>query len=404
MTPQQRHKLDASLARRHRAEARFRLYGKLAIGLALAVLAYLFYTIITPGISGFIQHQVRVEITQTLVLQSGGNDQKLVAEALRAHFPAQSDAGARRSTAGLLSLSSSYLVHRELEGQSLPAMVWLPLSDPADQYLKGKDVPMLAATQREQLAALEASGDIRARFNTHFFSRGDSREPDLAGFAGSMVGSFFTLVICLGLSFVVGVMSAIYLEEFAPKNRITDLIEVNINNLAAVPSIIFGLLGLAVFLQFFGLPRSSALVGGLTLSLMILPVIIISARVSLKAVPPSIREGARGLGASPLQVVAHHVVPYAMPGMMTGAILGLARAIGETAPLLMIGMVAFVADVPRHFLDPATVMPVQIYIWAGSPELGFVEKTSTGIIVLLSVLMLMNAAAIWVRRKYEIKW
>ncbi len=404
MTPEQHARLEASLKRRHRAEARFRWYGRSAIGVALAALAYLFYTIITPGIPGFIQHQVQVTISDELVTQSNGNDQKLVADALRTYFPALESAADKRAAASLLSLSASYLVHRQLEGKTLPQDVWLPVSDPADQYLKGRDVPMLSDTQRQQLATLEDQGHIRATFNRHFFSRGDSREPDLAGFAGSMVGSFFTLVICLSIAFVIGVMSAIYLEEFAPKNRFTDLIEVNINNLAAVPSIIFGLLGLAVYLQFFGLPRSSALVGGLTLALMILPVIIISARVSLKAVPPSIRDGARGLGASPVQVVAHHVVPYAMPGMMTGAILGLARAIGETAPLLMIGMVAFVADVPRHFLDPATVMPVQIYIWAGSPEMGFVEKTSTGIIVLLGLLMLMNAVAIFVRRKYEIKW
>ena len=218
------------------------------------------------------------------------------------------------------------------------------------------------------------------------------------------MGSFFTLIITIGLSFPIGVAAAVYLEEFAPRNRWTDLIEVNINNLAAVPSIIFGLLGLAIFINFFHVPRSVPLVGGLVLTLMTLPTIIISSRAAIKAVPPSIRDAAIGVGASPMQVVLHHVLPLAMPGMMTGAIIGMAQALGETAPLLMIGMVAFIVDVPGGFTDPSTVLPVQIFLWADSPERAFVEKTSAAIMVLLAFLIVMNALAVILRKKLERRW
>ncbi|MCW5207599.1 phosphate ABC transporter permease PstA, partial [Desulfobulbus sp. US2] len=241
-------------------------------------------------------------------------------------------------------------------------------------------------------------------FNTTFFQAGDSREPELAGIRGAVMGSLFTLLVTLVLSFPVAVASAIYLEEFAPKNRWTDLVEVNINNLAAVPSIVFGLLGLAVFLNFFGMPRSSPLVGGLVLSLMTLPTIIIASRASLQAVPPSIREAALGVGASKMQTVFHHVLPLAMPGMMTGTIIGLSRALGETAPLLMIGMVAFIVDVPASITDPATGLPVQIFLWADSPERAFVERTSAAILVLLTVLISMNGLAVYLRMKFERRW
>ncbi|MCI5113975.1 MAG: phosphate ABC transporter permease PstA, partial [Candidatus Electrothrix sp. AX1] len=233
---------------------------------------------------------------------------------------------------------------------------------------------------------------------------GDSREPELSGIKGALTGSLFTLLVTLLLSFPVAVAAAIYLEEFAPKNRWTDLVEVNINNLAAVPSIVFGLLGLAVFLNFFGMPRSSPLVGGMVLSLMTLPTIIIASRASLKAVPPSIREAALGVGASKMQTVFHHVIPLAMPGMMTGTIIGLSQALGETAPLLMIGMVAFIVDVPGSVTDPATVLPVQIFLWADSPERAFVERTSAAILVLLMFLISMNGVAIYLRRKFERRW
>jgi len=251
---------------------------------------------------------------------------------------------------------------------------------------------------------LRESGDLRLGFNHRFFTNGDSREPELAGILGAALGSAYTLLITLAICFPLGVATAVYMEEFAPENRWTDLIEVNINNLAAVPSIVFGLLGLAVFLNFFGLPRSAPLVGGLVLSLMTLPTIIIAARVALRTVPPSIREAAYGLGATPLQVIQHHVLPLSLPGILTGTILGMARALGETAPLLMIGMVAFIVDVPSTPLDPATALPVQIFLWADSPERAFVEKTSGAILVLLAFLILMNASAVWLRRRTERRW
>jgi len=251
---------------------------------------------------------------------------------------------------------------------------------------------------------LEADGRIERSFNWLFFTSGDSREPELAGIRGAIVGSALTLLVTLVLCLPVGVLAAIYLEEFAPKNRLTELIEININNLAAVPSIVFGLLGLAVFLNFFHLPRSAPLVGGLVLALLVLPTIIIAARAALKAVPPSIKEAALGVGASHQQAVFHHVLPLAMPGIMTGTIIGMAHALGETAPLLMIGMVAFIVDVPQHVTDAATVLPVQIYLWSDLPEVAFKAKTAAAIIVLLVFLFLMNGLAIYLRKKFERRW
>ncbi len=254
------------------------------------------------------------------------------------------------------------------------------------------------------LERLKAEKKVEARFNWAFFSSGDSREPELAGIRGAIVGSALTLLVTLGLCLPIGVLAAVYLEEFAPKNRFTDLVEVNINNLAAVPSIVFGLLGLAVFLNFFALPRSAPLVGGLVLALMSLPTIIIAARAAIKAVPPSIREAALGVGASHQQAVFHHMLPLAMPGIMTGTIIAMAQALGETAPLLMIGMVAFIVDVPGSFTDAATVLPVQIYLWSDLPELAFRYKTAAAIMVLLAFLFVMNGAAIYLRKRFERRW
>jgi phosphate transport system permease protein len=287
----------------------------------------------------------------------------------------------------------------------------LPLADDSDMLFKGfipRDVAeserRLKDSQIAWLDALEERGLVRRAFNTTFLTSGDSREPELAGVWGAVVGTALTLLVTLSLCFPVGVAAALYLEEFAPKNRWTDLIEVNINNLAAVPSIVFGLLGLAVFLNFFGLPRSAPLVGGLVLALMTLPTVIIAGRAALKAVPPSIREAALGVGASPVQTVLQHVLPLALPGILTGTIIGMARALGESAPLLMIGMVAFIVDVPSGLTSPSTVLPVQVFLWADSPERAFVEKTSAAIMVLLAFLILMNLAAVLLRRKYEQKW
>jgi phosphate transport system permease protein len=280
-----------------------------------------------------------------------------------------------------------------------------------DQYLKGHidgNLPESARSLSNQDLAwidqLKSRAGLDLHFNSGFLTGGDSREPEQAGVWGAVVGSLFTLLVTLLLSFPIGVAAAVYLEEFALRNRWTDLVEVNINNLAAVPSIVFGLLGLAVFLNFFGMPRSAPLVGGFVLSLLTLPTIIITARAALKAVPPSIREAALGMGASKLQMVMHHVLPLAMPGILTGTIIGMARALGETAPLLLIGMVAFIVDIPHGLTDPATALPVQIFLWADSPERAFLERTSGAIIVLLLFLVVMNATAVIMRNRYERRW
>ncbi|MEM7250542.1 MAG: phosphate ABC transporter permease PstA [Pseudomonadota bacterium] len=289
--------------------------------------------------------------------------------------------------------------------------IWVPADDDIDMLSKGhidRELPAderrLKDNPRAWYDALGADNRVERRFNRTFFTAGDSREPELSGIRGALMGSALTLLVTLVLSFPIGVGAAVYLEEFAPKNRWTDLIEVNINNLAAVPSIVFGLLGLAVFLNFFELPRSAPVVGGLVLSLMTLPTIIIASRAALKSVPPSIREAALGIGASKMQTVTHHVLPLAMPGMLTGTIIGMAQALGETAPLLMIGMVAFIVDIPTSPLDPATALPVQIFLWADSPERAFVERTSAAIMVLLAFLILMNAAAVLLRKRFERRW
>jgi phosphate transport system permease protein len=289
--------------------------------------------------------------------------------------------------------------------------VWLPASGDADMFFKGaiaRDIPektrRINDRQIAWLDALEEDGALRKRFNVTFFTTGDSREPEQAGIWGAIVGSTLMLLVTLILSFPMGVTAAVYLEELSAKSRWTDFLEVNINNMAAVPSIIYGLLGLAVFLNVMHLPRSAPVVGGIVLALMTFPTIIIATRASLKAVPPSIREAARGLGASPVQVVLHHVLPLAMPGIFTGTIIGMSRALGESAPLLMIGMVAFIVDIPQGPFDPATALPVQIYLWADSPERAFVEKTAAATLVLLVFLVVMNATAVILRRKFEKRW
>lgn len=401
MTNQQ--KIRSSLARRHRAEFRFRLYGRLAIGFAVCMLAYLMWSIFTPGVTGFMRHEVKLAIAPA-------EDQYIATgNAVRQLAPDATDTLTRRELNKLIGTFASFEVRDALEQGRTE--VWVPLSDVADQLLKGKINAALPEAERpitdRQLAWLDAwqqQGLVQYDFNSNFFTSGDSRAPEGAGFLGSILGSLWLLLVCMAAALPVAILAAIYLQEFAPKNRFTTALEVSINNLAAVPSILYGLLGLSVFLQVFGMPRSSALVGGFTLAMLILPVMIIAARAAIAAVPSSMRDAAVGLGASPIQAVKHHVLPYALPGIMTGTILGVARAIGETAPLLMIGMVAFVADLPRHPFDPATAMPVQIYLWASSPELGFIEKTSAGIIVLLAILMVLNAVAIAIRNRYELRW
>jgi phosphate transport system permease protein len=412
--------VNRGLKKRYRAERRFRSYGLLAIVASMVFLSVLFISIIGKGYTAFEQTFMELNVffdPETLNTQSlaTADYQSLVKKSLSAMFPAVQGRQAKRMLYSLVSPGASFqlrdvvLTHPDIIGQTLK--VWVPADDDVDMLIKGHFNRQVPEGERrlkdEQLAwidRLSAEGKIKKKFNTAFFTGGDSREPELAGIRGAVVGSFFTLAVTLFLSFPIGVAAAVYLEEFAPRNRWTDLIEVNINNLAAVPSIVFGLLGLAVFLNYFELPRSAPVVGGLVLTLMTLPVIIIASRSALTAVPPSIREAALGVGASKMQMVAHHVLPLALPGMLTGTIIGMARALGETAPLLMIGMVAFIVDIPRGLMDAATVLPVQIYLWADSPERAFVERTSAAIIVLLAFLIIMNAAAVILRKRYERRW
>ncbi|MBW2442879.1 MAG: phosphate ABC transporter permease PstA [Deltaproteobacteria bacterium] len=412
--------VNRGLSKRYRAERRFRLYGLLAIAASMIFLSLLFISIIGNGYTAFQQTFMELEVffdPQVLDEQSlaTADYQGLVKKSLREMFPDATGRRDKRNLYGIVSSGASFqlrdmvLTQPEIIGQTLN--VWVPADDDVDMLIKGHFDRQVGEGERrlgdKQLAwidQLSAEGKIKKNFNTTFFTSGDSREPELAGIWGAVAGSFFTLVITLLLSFPIGVAAAVYLEEFAPKNRWTDLIEVNINNLAAVPSIVFGLLGLAVFLNFFGLPRSAPVVGGLVLTLMTLPVIIIASRSALTAVPPSIREAALGVGASKMQMVAHHVLPLALPGMLTGTIIGMARALGETAPLLMIGMVAFIVDIPAGFTDPSTALPVQIYLWADSPERAFVERTSAAIMVLLAFLITMNAAAVILRKRFERRW
>ncbi len=505
------------LKARYRAEWIFKALGLGAIGVSVGFLLFLFITIFVQGLPAFTHNFVALplELNQqslggqdgiTKATISGADYDAIVRNAIRAQFPDVSGRSVKRALSGLISPGAPVLLREALiadpERLNEPQSIALPLSDFADQYLKGQISPSIfhpgegrlsiemnedsaqisgsdfaaglestgadgeITLSREtpslllyagggvfKLETLEgnsatasilfplASGEtapitdwrvrlievpeanrkfsdqeivwtdilverklVQAKFNTLFFTRGASREPEMAGILGAVVGTALTLIVTLALSFPLGVATAIYLEEFAPRNRLTALVEVNINNLAAVPSIVFGLLGLAVFLSVFGLPRSAPLVGGMVLALMTLPTIIIASRAALHAVPPSIREAALGIGASKMQVVVHHVLPLAMPGILTGTIIGMAQALGETAPLLMIGMVAFVVDIPGGFTDPATVLPVQIFMWADFPEPAFQQRTSAAIMVLLAFLVVMNALAVVLRKQFEKRW
>jgi phosphate transport system permease protein len=493
---------DAMVARRYRAERRFKLYGIAAIAVTAVFLVLLFADILVKGLPAFIENRITlpVKIDQAAIDPGNSKDPKVIRagdfdapirEAFRALFPDVTSRADRKKLMGLLSsgaaddFRSMVMSNPALIGQD--AKVPVLLSDDADQYLKGRQTgvekyegqgTMTAVAEGDKFklttdaATLPQPGDIirmnggafrilsvgngallaeqltapksldpaasgawnilrftvpesnrrvddqEALWLEHlkeqgvaesgiawrFFTSGDSREPELAGIRGALMGSILTLLVTLFLCLPIGVAAAIYLEEFAPKNRLTQLIEVNINNLAAVPSIVFGILGLAMFLNFFGLPRSAPVVGGLVLALLVLPTIIIASRAALRAVPPSIKEAALGVGASHQQAIFHHVLPLAMPGIMTGTIIGMAHALGETAPLLMIGMVAFIVDIPSSFTDAATALPIQIYLWSDLPEIAFQSKTAGAIVVLLLFLFVMNAAAILLRKRFERRW
>ena len=417
-------KRRANIRKRYRAEKRFKAYGVAAVSFGMLCVLLLFTDIISKGWGAFQQTYVQLQVhydAEYLGIADPADPEQvraanfsgLVKSNLRELFPEYTTRKEKRSLYGLVSsetglnLRNRLIQNPQLLGQK--ETLWLLADDDVDMHIKyavgtDRQIGKIDPLQRVIVEQLYADGQIEKRFNWLFFTNADSREPELAGIKGAVLGSVLTLVVTLLLSFPVGVAAAIYLEEFAPKNKITDFIEVNINNLAAVPSVIFGLLGLAVFINFFGVPRSVPLVGGLVLTLMTLPTIIISSRASIKAVPPSIREAALGMGASKVQTVLHHVLPLAMPGMLTGTIIGMAQALGETAPLLMIGMVAFIVDAPSSVTDPATVLPVQIFLWSDSPERGFVEKTSAAIMVLLAFLICMNSLAVLLRKKLERRW
>lgn len=419
-------RMNASLGKRYAKEKRFQAFGILSITVGLSFLALLLVSIFSAGFSTFYASEIRLTVTydaQKLGIDDvtdpeqvmRANWNSIVRQSLDERFPEVSSRGERRQLYSVVSSVAEYdLRERLMQNPALLGQtesVWFMADDQVDAVMKGQvDVDSAESERRVSdfqlslIESLEASGELKTAFNSAFFTNGDSREPEQAGIRGSMLGSFYVLLVTLVLSFPIGVATAIYLEEFAPKNRLTEIIEVNINNLAAVPSIVFGLLGLAVFINVFNLPRSAPVVGGLVLTLMTLPTIIISSRSAIKAVPPSIREAALGLGASKMQMVLHHVLPLAMPGMLTGSIIGMAQALGESAPLLMIGMIAFIADVPGGPTDPATVLPVQIFLWSDLPERAFVAKTSGAIMVLLGFLAAMNLLAVFLRRKFEQRW
>ena len=400
--------MQKRVAKRYAAERRFRFFGLAAVGISVAFLAFLLTTMAWKGLGGFTQTEAKLTIdfprSDVFIEEAalrGPQAQQVVATAglegvLEQAAVAQFGEGSGElfGAASARALGDQLIANPELLTQS--AELWLPLSSKGDVAAKSEGDPAIEA--------LVAKAETRRAFNAGFLTASDATDPSVVGVWGALKGSFLTILVTMALAFPIGVLAALYLEEFAPRNRWTDTIEVSINNLAAVPSIIFGLLGLAVFLNFMHLPRSAPLVGGLTLALMTMPVIVIAGRNAIKSVPPSIRDAALGVGASKMQVVFHHVLPLALPGILTGTIIGMARALGETAPLLMIGMRAFIASPPQGITEPASVLPVQIFLWSDEVDRGFVEKTSAAIIVLLVFMLLMNGLAIYLRNRFERRW
>jgi phosphate transport system permease protein len=404
--------MQKRIARRYAAERRFKAMGFLAVLLSTAFLAFLLFTMLGQGIRGFQRTEIALDLDFP-TLASGASASSISGPNADAalnslDLPGLVDLAATQQhgeegNALFTSAAAANVRAKLLEDPALigaKQRLWLPASSEIDIAYK-RDGDALAEKIASRLAE---KGLLQSGFNWTFLTGADATDPAIVGIWAAFKGSLMTMAITLLLAFPIGVFAALYLEEYATKNRLTDLIEVSINNLAAVPSIIFGLLGLAVFLSIFGMPRSSALVGGLTLALMTMPVIVIAGRNAVKSVPPSIREAALGIGASPVQVVFHHVLPLALPGILTGTIIGMARALGETAPLLMIGMRAFIPSAPAGFTDAATALPVQIYLWSDEVNQGFVEKTSAAIIVLLIFLLGMNALAIYLRNRFETRW
>ncbi len=419
--------IRAGLKKRYAREKRFRFFGIVSLLISFAFLLVLLFTIVNKGWPAFQQTYVKldVELSEDLLKVNKDSDEdalysanysKVVKKSLQKMFPGVKGRKQKRALKNIVSNSAAYDIRdKVIENPDLLGTTqsyWFLAKDDIDVFMKGKIDRHLPEDERRikdyqfvWIDKLIEEDRLEKRFNTVLFSNGDSREPEQSGLKGAIMGSLYTMLVTLLLSFPIAVAAAAYLEEFAPQNnKWVDMIEININNLAAVPSIVFGLLGLAIYINYFGVPRSTPLIGGLVLTLMTLPTIIIASRAAIKSVPPSIKEAAVGLGASKVQVLFQHTLPLAMPGILTGTIIGMAQALGETAPLLMIGMVAFVAEVPNGILDPATVMPVQIYLWSDSPERAFTERTSAAIMVLLAFLVAMNLIAILLRKKFERRW
>ncbi|QDF27789.1 phosphate ABC transporter permease PstA [Halarcobacter anaerophilus] len=380
---------DPTLNKRHRSSKRFKVFTVTSLVFSIAFLAFFLYDMITKGTPAFKQAYLHINVTYS---QEAKNNYRKAIDRKYSRVV---------SRAWLRTVPTQMEENPELIGKTIKT--WVLADDQVDQYIKGHYYK-LKRKDRALIDDMKAYGEIDLKFSKLFFQNGDSKAPEYAGLKSAIVGSILTLIITMLFAFPVGVMTAIYLEEFADDNKFTQTIEVNINNLAAIPSILFGLLGLAIFINLFGLPRSSPLVGGLTLALMTLPIIIVSSRAALRAVPDSIRQAGYGLGLTKIEVTRDHVLPLAFPGILTGSIIGLAQAMGETAPLIIIGMIAFIPDAPGSILEAATVMPAQLFTWAGMPERMYVEKTAAGIMVLLTILISLNSLAIYLRKKYEVKW
>ena len=418
-------KVKKSIAKRRAKDKRLKFYGRAAISLAVCFLLILFYSIFSKGYSGFFQYYVTLDINfdRERIDPKGdlsdnslfdGEASTIVNESLFSIIQPQGRK-AKKQAKKIVSSGKDVRITKMVKND--PSLfgtitkVKFALDDDIDSFLRGYIKRETPESERrisnkviEYIDKLNEEGRISYEFSDYILAGSASGNPEMAGIKGAFIGSVLTLSVCLLIAFPLGVATAIYLEEIAKKNKITEFIEVNINNLAAVPSVVFGIMGLAIFISIFGMPRSIPLVGGMVLALMTLPTIIISSRAAIRAVPPSVRDAAYGIGASKLQVIFHHVIPLAMPGMLTGTIIGMAQALGETAPLLMIGMVAFIVDVPNSVVDPGTVLPVQIFMWADFAERMFIQKTSAAIIVLLAFLISMNALAVYLRKKLERRW
>ncbi|MEA3512037.1 MAG: phosphate ABC transporter permease PstA [Campylobacterota bacterium] len=381
---------DPSLIKRHRKDKTFKFLAVTALISSLMFLAIFLTDMVAKGSSAFSQTYIQVEVTYNEKTVS--NSRKAIDRKYRKLI----------SRAWLRDLPRS--VENNPELMDTKQMVWALADDQVDMYMK-EQYYKLKSKDLATLKVLIEEGKVEKRFNTIFFTHGDSKIAENSGILSAVVGTIFTLLVTMAVAFPIGVATAVYLEEFAdPDSRWSSIIEININNLAAIPSILFGLLGLAIFINLFGMPRSSPLVGGLTLALMTLPIIIVSSRAALRSVPASIRQAGYGLGLTKIQVVRDHVLPLAFPGVMTGSIIGLAQAMGETAPLIIVGMIAFIPDSPTSIMDAATVMPAQIFTWAGMPEKAYIERTAAGILVLLTILISLNTLAVYLRKKFEVKW